>query len=108
MIYKFKSQATADLVLLGPQGDAMLRLLGREPAPKGIIEVGSMPGALAVLEAAVAQAALATSAELPPTLAGDEAADDPAGGVGLRQRLWPVIEMLRRALAAGSPVVWGV
>jgi hypothetical protein len=108
MIYKFKSQATADLVLLGPQGDAMLRLLGREPAPKGIIEVVAMPGALAALEAAVAQAASVTRAELPPTFAGDEAADEPGRGVGLRQRLWPVIEMLRRALAAGSPVVWGV
>jgi hypothetical protein len=108
MIYKFKSQATADLVLLGPQGDVVLRLLGREPAPKGIIEVDAMPSAVAALEAAVSRAASSTSGERPPAFAGDAAADDPDGGVGLRQRLWPVIEMLRRAHAAGSPVVWGV
>ena len=28
--------------------------------------------------------------------------------VGLRQRLWPMVEMLRRAHAPGEPVVWGV
>ena len=28
--------------------------------------------------------------------------------VALRQRLWPLVEMLRRAQAAGEPVVWGV
>ena len=28
--------------------------------------------------------------------------------VSLRQRLWPVIEMFERALAAKQPVVWGV
>ncbi len=100
MIYKFKSPATGDLVLLGPQGDAMLRLIGREPAPKGIIEVSAMPAALAALQAAVAQA----TAPAP----GEAVADDADGGVGVRQRLWPVIEMLRRAQAADSPVVWGV
>jgi hypothetical protein len=28
--------------------------------------------------------------------------------VALRQRLWPMIEMLRRSHAQGVPVVWGV
>ncbi len=28
--------------------------------------------------------------------------------VSLRQRAWPVVEMLKRALAADTPVVWGV
>ena len=27
--------------------------------------------------------------------------------VGLRQRLWPVIDLFERALAAREPVVWG-
>jgi hypothetical protein len=47
MIYKFKSKATGDLIMLGPNGDQLLRLLGREPAPKGIIEVADMPSAAA-------------------------------------------------------------
>jgi hypothetical protein len=101
MIYKFKSPATGDVIMLGPQGDQMLRLLGREPAARGIIEVAHMPAALAALQQAIEQAEAA--AQAPPA---DEApACEP---VQLRQRLWPVIEMLRRAHQAGEPVVWGV
>lgn len=96
MIYKFKSKATGDVIMLGPQGDQLLRLLGREPAASGIIEVAAMPGAIAALEAAVA-------AEAPP---GDE--EEASRSVALRQRVWPMVEMLKRALAADQPVVWGV
>ena len=105
MIYKFKSSATGDVIMLGPQGDQLLRLLGREPAAKGIIEPAAMPAALQALQAAIA------AAESPVAKAADEAPADSANdaqAVGLRQRLWPVVEMLRRAQAADAAVVWGV
>lgn len=103
MIYKFKSPASGDVIMLGPQGDQMLRLIGREPAAKGIIEPAAMGAAIAALQAAVA------SDEQPARAGDDDAADEPAGAaVGLRQRLWPMVEMLRRAQAAGEAVVWGV
>ncbi len=105
MIYKFKSRASGDLIMLGPHGDQMLQLAGREPAARGIIEVADMPAVLAALQAAVADAEQRAKA-------GDDASDaDEAPGaraVGLRQRLWPMVEMLRRCHAAGEPVVWGV
>jgi hypothetical protein len=103
MIYKFKSKATGDVIMLGPNGDQMLQLLGREPAAKGIIEVADMGGAISVMQSAV-QAEEARMAA---------ASDDDGGGgasgqgVSLRQRLWPMIEMLKRAQAAKEPVVWG-
>ena len=53
MIYKFRSKAAGDLIMLEPHGDQLLRLLGREPAPKGIIEPAQMPAAIAALQAAV-------------------------------------------------------
>jgi hypothetical protein len=101
MISKFKSKGTGDLIMLGPQGDQMLRLLGREPAGQGIIEPAAMAGAIAALEAAIA---------------ADEAArresgieeDDAKQGISLRRRLWPMVEMLRRCQAEGHPIVWGV
>ncbi len=97
MIYKFKSAATGELIMLGAHGDQMLRLLGREPAARGIIEVGDMPAASAALLGAIAKE------EAPPE---EQDAVQPA--VGLRQRMWPMIEMLRRAHAAEAAVVWGV
>lgn len=101
MIYKFRSKAAGDVIMLGPQGDRLLRLLGREPATKGIIEPLAMPAAIAALEAAVAADEAARAAAGP----ADERLGDP---VVLRQRVWPLVEMLRRAHAADEPVVWGV
>jgi len=103
MIYKFKSAASGDLLMLGPQGDQVMRLLGREPAPQGILEVVALPTAIAAL-----QAALARAEEPPADAAAVATADEAAQAVGLRQRLWPMIEMLRRCEAAGEPIVWGV
>jgi hypothetical protein len=101
MIYKFKSKASGDVIMLGPNGDQMLRILGREPAPKGIIEVEHMAAAIAALREAVRRDAA-------PPEEDDEADADPSKGVSLQQRLWPVIELLERSLAAKEPVVWGV
>lgn len=116
MIYKFKSKAAADLIMLGPQGDELLRLLGRElPCPKGIVEPEQMSAAIARLEAAIAEqeALLRTvqSANEGASNPDPETAEEAAGaarGLPLRTRLWPMIQMLERARAAGEPVVWGV
>ncbi len=105
MIYKFTSKASGDVVMMGPQGDELMRLLGREPAPKGIIETAALPAALRALEAAVAAEAAPASGDA-ASGGDDDAVRDPP--VGLRQRLWPVMEMLRRCQDAGQPVVWGV
>lgn len=103
MIYKFKSKAAGDVIMLGPNGDQMLRLIGREPSAKGIVEVAHMAQAIAALRAAVA-------ADEAPAQSGTEEDDDakPGGGITLRQRLWPVIDLFERSLAAREPVVWGV
>jgi hypothetical protein len=107
MIYKFKSPATGDLIMLEPQGNQLLRLLGREPAAQGVIAPADMPAALQALQAAVAAAeAPAVGANAATADAAEQA--DPARAVGLRQRLWPMVEMLRRAHAADARIVWGV
>ena len=108
MIYKFKSAASGDVIMLGPHGDAVLRLLGRAPQAKGIVEAGDIPAALAALRAAIAPANTpgAEGAEGGPRHAEDHDGDEQA--VSLRRRLWPIIDMLERAAAADVPVVWGV
>jgi len=40
MLYKFKSKATGDLIMLEPNGRQVLRLIGKEPTAQGIIETG--------------------------------------------------------------------
>lgn len=106
MIYKFRSKAGGDVIMLGPNGDQMLRLIGREPAPKGIVEPQAMAHAIACLEAAVAAEDAAGQSK--GTEQGDCPAEDRNAGVALGPRVWPVIDMFKRALAADVPVVWGV
>ena len=111
MLYKFKSKATGDLIMLEPQGKHILQLIGKEPGAKGIILPQEMLAAIDALHAAVAQEELAIQA-------AKEAAEDaqdakPAAGdgprtIGLRQRVVPFIDMLRRAHAEDKEVVWGV
>ena len=107
VIYKFKSKAAGDVIMMGPNGDALLRLLGRQPAPKGIIEPAACGAAIAAIEQAL-QADEAARAEAEADAAARGEALPAREGVGLRQRLWPMVEMLKRAAAAHEPVVWGV
>lgn len=110
MLYKFKSKASGDLIMLGPHGDELMRLLGREPAAQGIIEVDAMPEVLRLIEAAVAaEEGLRQSQGVSSRGdAGDERDEKGEPRVGLRQRVWPMVDMLRRSLAEKVPIVWGV
>ena len=103
-MYRFKSKADGDLIMMAPVGDQLLRIIGREPAPRGIIEVAALPQAIAALEQAIAVAELAR-------VDARKADDDDAGGanaVGLQQRAWPLLEMMRRSLGERADIVWGV
>ena len=105
MIYKFRSKAAGDTLMLGPQGDQFLRAIGREPAPQGIIEPPAMPGALAALQQAIERDEAARAQAQANDVVREAEGQDP---VSLRRRLWPMVEMIRRAQAADEPVVWGV
>ena len=104
-MYRFKSKADGDLLMMTNVGDQILRIVGREPAPKGIIEAAALPQAIRALEQAIADAELARrDAER------GESDDDERGAeaIGLQQRAWPMLEMMRRSLAERADIVWGV
>ena len=103
-MYRFKSKADGDLIMMGPVGDQILRIVGREPASQGIIEVAALPGAIRALEEAIAAAELARR----DAKRSDNDDDRGAEAVGLAQRAWPMLEMMRRSLAEHSDIVWGV
>ena len=77
MLYKFKCKAAGDVIMLGPNGDQVLRIVGKEPAAQGIIEAADLRAAIAALETAVATDEA--------TALADAAA--PRERVSLRQRL---------------------
>jgi len=100
MLYKFKSKAAGDVIMLEANGRSILETIGKDAGPKGIILPEQMPAAIAALQAAIA---LEESKD-------QDAGDAPVSGegLGLRQRAMPFIDMLERNHKAGHEVVWGV
>lgn len=109
MLYKFKSRATADLIMLEPQGRQMVSLIGKEPGVRGIITVAQIPEAIAALEAAVAaETAALREADTDGDNAEEPTQEERRGAVLLHQRTAPFIDMLKRSAAENADVVWGV
>ena len=112
MLYKFKSKATGDLIMLEPQGRQILKLIGKEAGPQGIILPTEMLPAITALQEAVVreEAAIQAAREAAKTADHDakQASVDSQKGVALKQRVVPFIDMLRRAHAEDKEVVWGV
>jgi Domain of unknown function (DUF1840) len=110
MIYKFKSKVTGDLIMLQTNGEALLRIIGKDKTGslrQGILLPHEMPQAVAVLQQAVASEETARTEQVKFALAnGDAAPKSPA--LGLRQRSLPFIQMLQRCMAENEEVVWGV
>ena len=108
MLYKFKSKATGDLIMLEPNGRRVLEIIGKAAGPKGIILAADMPAAISALETAIA--AEEAERKVPPDAAAADASagHGPTEGVSLRQRAVPFLDMLRRSQGAGHEIVWGV
>ncbi len=113
MLYKFKSKATGDLIMLEPQGKQVLKIIGKDPGPQGIILPNEMLAAIEALHAAVAQEELAIQSANEAARGEEAQADKPPAADGprtisLKQRVVPFIDMLRRAHGEDKEVVWGV
>ncbi len=111
MLYKFKSKATGDVIMLEPQGRQILQIIGKSPEAKGIVLSVEMPDAIQALRDAVAQeeAALAAAEQAQKEQDGsDTSVTSASGSIRLKQRVVPFIDMLQRAHAEEVDVVWGV
>ena len=110
MLYKFKSKAAGDLIMLEPNGRQILTLLGKgdtDNLRQGILSPNDMLGAISALEQAVAQEEEARAAAVQETESNDDG-PEPAITVSLRHRAAPFQEMIQRSLAHNTPIVWGV
>ena len=108
MLYKFKSRAAADLIMLEPHGRQIVSIIGKAPGASGIVTAAQIPAAIAALEAAVADEEARVQAQMAEEGDDTDAAEQRKDVVRLRQRVVPFIEMLQRSAAADVDVVWGV
>jgi len=114
MLFKFKSKACADLIMLEADGRRILKaMIGDDPA-QGIVRAADLAATLTRLDAAVAQdeaqrKALAEKAAV--RQAGQEVTEDEEAAlpaVRLAQRAAPMQQMIRRCMTEEADLVWGV
>ncbi len=111
MLYEFKSRSTGSVVMTGVVAERLLAIVGKDAGPKGVFTVEQMGPAIVALQAAIAREQAASPDPQPDPRHADESSDkDDAAhhGVSLRQRAWPLIEMLQVAQKAEQVVTWGV
>lgn len=119
MIYEFKSRATGSVIMTKPVAEWILQIIGKTPGRTGIITVDQMPGAVEVLNRAIAQEKDELRAErramesVAPAPTADSDAqktdtDDDPYPVSLAQRAFPFIDLLNQAHRAGKDITWGV
>ncbi|MDI9232650.1 DUF1840 domain-containing protein [Limnohabitans lacus] len=109
MLFKFKSAAASDLIMLEADGRKLLKIMLGDDPVKGIVLAADIPARIAALEAAVAQDE-ALRQQHAEQSASDQENDEAVvlDAVRLSQRATPMLKLLARSLAEQSDVVWGV
>lgn len=107
MLYKFKSQAAADVLMLQPRAEEILAIIGKHAGPTGIITVAQAGPAVAALKAEIERREALRKAQSPAPHDDDDHGSK-EDGVTLRARAMPFIQLLEISSAAGKDVVWGV
>jgi hypothetical protein len=110
MLYKFKSKATGDLIMLEPNGRQILRIVGKDDTDslaKGILLPADIPAALMALEAAIREDDERQQQRSREATAHNEESAH-AERISLRQRAAPFVEVLKRCLKEDHELVWGV
>ena len=107
MLYRFKSQATGDLVMLPADGKRLLDIWGKDPSAPGVLLCADMPAAAEALHASVeAEEAELAAAEQAALAAGEPPPKAPA--VAWRARVQPMLKTLQYCQAEDSPLRWEV
>jgi DNA-binding response OmpR family regulator len=106
-IVKFRSKASAEIVMLKPHAQALFKTMGLEFEERGVITPDQLSEVIARITAAMLQEKMAQEAN---PLSEDEEAAQPKGmaaPVSLQQRAYPLLKMLQEAAKIEVDVHWG-
>ena len=107
MIVIFKSKASGDVIMFGDIAHELMKIMGKDPEPKGIVTPEQLPDAIAAIKAAIAED---RARQAPSPDEEEEQAAMPAmtRPVSLAQRAVPLLDLLEWSLKKKTPVIWGV
>lgn len=107
MLVQFESSETAEILMFAETAHVLLQLVGKETTARGVFTQPEMLAAAAALRQATREAP-----DLPDEDEEESAAEPGAKRkepmVSLRQRAWPLIDMLERTARAGNSarIIW--
>lgn len=106
----FRSKAAGEIFMFAETARRIFEIIGRKEAIRGVITADDLPVAISALESAIeaerSRDEAAAEAAEEAIRRGDNAAIQRP--VGLAQRAWPLLEMLRAAQKKAVEVTWGV
>lgn len=104
---RFSCSATGEVNMLDVHAEMLLTAIGKTLGERGVITPAEMPSAIAALESAGQQDRHARQDE---EVESDESDEDEmhSNQVGLSQRAFPLVEMMKRALEADVSIIWGI
>lgn len=105
MLIAFKSTAAPEIKMMPGLAEYLLGLVGKHLGARGTIHRDEMATAIARLEAAIAHDKK-SHAEHEVHYAQNGGDDEER--LGLAQRAYPLLDMMRQAQAAHADVLWGV
>lgn len=117
MLVTFKSKNAGEVMMLGKHALVVLQLAGRdyeEVPTDGVFTVEQLPDAIAKLRQAMEEDdnkdmhsyAVHDKEEEERQEAGEEKKSPLIEGVSISQRVYPLLQMMERALAHGDLVMW--
>lgn len=106
MLIAFKSTAAPEITMMPGLAEYLLGLIGKHLGERGTIHRDEMTTAIARLEAAIAHDKKSHAEhEVHYTHNGGDEGEE---RLGLAQRAYPLLDMMRQAEAAHADVLWGV
>ena len=114
MLFKFKSKAAADLIMLEADARRLLKIMLGDDPVKGIVLIQDLPAVLAKIDAAVLhdealrKARAEKSQQATQEVEAAEVDEPELPAVRLAQRAAPMQQMIQRSIAEASDIVWGV
>ncbi len=109
MLITFKSTASPEIVMLKDLAQYLLNVIGKQLGERGVISHLELPKAIQRLEEAIEVEKKADAAQHARIdAATDNHEEKEEQPIGLAQRAFPLLDMMRAAHKLEADVLWGV
>lgn len=105
---RFSSNATGDVQMLRAHAEILLAAIGKELGERGVITPAEMPAAIAALESAGQRDRHERQALEAEEQDDSDDEDVKSNQIGLSQRAFPLVQMMKHAQAEDASIVWGI